>query len=185
MKNIFINFPISNEEYQKLADQFTDLCEYAAWQLIKKNSKNNHTDEQEDVSQELKLALVRAGSYYKRQVYIENCLKLVDKYCKNKMTRMVVDELKYLWKNKTRHGANRQKFGPKQEDMLEKLLDIIPEEERPRKDQELKIDTKFKTYCKAITWNAQKAIGRKITKEKSIRSGIVSISEYDYLGSKS
>jgi hypothetical protein len=46
------------------------------------------------------------------------------------------------------------------------------------------MDSKFATYCKAITWNAQKSLGKKITREKSIRTGMVSLSEYDYLGGK-
>ena len=70
MKSIFTQFPVTSEEYEKLDEKFGDLCEYAAWQLIKKNSRNNHTDEQTDISQELRIALIRAGSYYKRQVYI-------------------------------------------------------------------------------------------------------------------
>jgi hypothetical protein len=32
--------------------------------------------------------------------------------------------------------------------------------------------------------NAQKSLGKKITREKGIRTGMVSLSEYDYLGGK-
>ena len=45
------------------------------------------------------------------------------------------------------------------------------------------IDGKFTTYCKAITWNAQKSMGKKITREKGIRQAMVSLSEFDYLSS--
>ena len=42
------------------------------------------------------------------------------------------------------------------------------------------IDTKFSTYCKAIVWNGQKSLGKKITREKSVRNGVVSLSEFDH-----
>jgi hypothetical protein len=183
MKEIQNSFPITEEEYYMLDEQFGELCEYQAWQLIKKNTKNNHTDSQEDIAQEMRISLLRAGSYYKRQCYIEKCLELCSKYSKDKFTKSVIKELKNLWKNKTRHGANRQKFGLHQEKMLDKLVKCtVPIKDRPSKKSPLKIDSKFKTYCKAISWNAQKSIGKKITREKSIRTGLVSLSEFDYLG---
>lgn len=183
MNHILMSFPINTVEYNKLDEKFGDLCEYAAWQLFKKNSRNNHTDDQQDMSQELRWALIVAGSYYKRQVYIESCLKACEKHANDELTYGIVEELAELWLNKTRHGANKQKFGPHQEQILEKLVKkIVPKDERPSKDADLRIDSKFTTYCKAITWNKQKAMGKKITREKSIRSGQVSLSEYDYLG---
>jgi len=94
----------------------------------------------------------------------------------------LVGSLQDLWNNKTRHGANRQKFGPYQEKILYKLTrKIVPKKERPNKKATLKIDSKFTTYCKAITWNEQKSMGKKITREKVIRSSCVSLSEFDYL----
>ena len=66
--------------------------------------------------------------------------------------------------------------------MIEKF---VPKEEKPDKEAALKIDSKFATYCKAIVWNGQKSMGKKITREKSIRSGMVSLSEFDYLQTNS
>ena len=184
MNGIMHSFPVTEDEYAKLDEKFGNLCEYASWQLIKKNTRNNHTDEQADIAQELRISLIRAGAYYKRQVYIEACLECCWKYTKDKFVRRIVKELQNLWDNKTRHGANRQKFGPHQE----KLLDVItkrsaPRSMRPSKKAQLRMDSKFSTYCKAITWNTQKSMGKKITREKVIRSGQVSLSEYDYLAS--
>ena len=97
----------------------------------------------------------------------------------------IVQELESLWANRTRHGANRQKFGVFQEQLLQKIVrKIVPASERPDKKDNLKIDAKFSTYCKAIVWNGQKSMGKKITREKSIRSGQVSLSEFDYLQEK-
>jgi len=166
-----------------LNKKFGDLCEYAAWQLIKKNSRNNHTDEQQDIAQDLRISLIRAGSYYKRQTYIEQCLSLCEKYAKDRFIVYLVRELRELWKNKTRHGANRQKYGPFQERILERLVrKLVPKKERPNRYADLRMDSKFTTYCKAIVWNGQKSMGKKITREKTIRAGQVSISEFDYLG---
>lgn len=183
MQGICNNFPVTEQEFMVLDDKFGQLCNYAGWQLIKKNTKNNHTEDHEDIAQELRISLIRAGSYYKRQVYIESCLSLCKKYAKGKMLKKVVAQLDNLWNNKTRHGAGKQKFGPHQEFILEQMVQkIVPEKERPSKDAPLVFDNKFNTYCKAITWNAQKSMGKKITKDKGWRTGMVSLSEFDYLG---
>jgi hypothetical protein len=184
MKDICVNFPITNEEFQELSDSFTKLCYHAAHELQRKNSRNNYTDDFDDISQELHLSMIRAGSYFKRQVYIENCLELAKKYAsKDKFLSKIVANLDELWTNRTRHGANRQKFGPHQEAILERIIKkVVPKDARPNPQAPLKIDGKFARYCKAIVWNGQKNMGKKITKEKVIRAGQVSLSEYDYLG---
>lgn len=184
MKDICNNFPITSNEYIALDEKFGKLCYYAAHQLKKKNSKNNCVEDIEDINQELQLSIIRAGSYYKRQIYIESCLVLVKKHIdKNIKNKKLIKSLQNLWNNRTRHGANRQKFGPIEEKLLESLLKkYVPKKVRPSKTEELKIDSKFATYCKAIVWNGQKSMGKKITREKTIRSGLVSLSEYDYLG---
>lgn len=183
MKFIQDSFPVTEQEYQILDKKFGELCEYQAWQLIKKNTRNNHTDSQEDIAQDMRIALLRAASYYKRQCYIEKCFEVCKKYVKDPVIKSVLKQLSVLWDNKTRHGANKQKFGPHQEAMLNKLVKVsVPAKERPDKKAPLKMDSKFTTYCKAITWNAQKSLGKRITREKSIRTGMVSLSEFDYLG---
>jgi hypothetical protein len=153
--------------------------------LIRKNVKNNHTDDFDDINQELIIALLRAGSYYKRQTYIESCFKVADQYVKDRLLRKCLKVLKKLWSDRTRHGANRQKFGFIQERILERIVkSCVPRSLRPNKNSPLVIDDAFTVYCKSINWNTEKSLGRKITKEKSIRVGIVSLSDYDYLGSE-
>lgn len=181
MKLIVNNFPITNEEYKQLDKKFGQLCHFAAWELKKKNSNNNHTDDQEDISQDLKISLIRAGSYYKRQTYIEDIFEKLKDYLEDNFLKSILEELVDLWENRTRHGANRQKFGPFQEDILDKLLEMMPENERPNRFRSLLIDDKFENYAKRIIWNQQRAIGKKITREKSLRNGAVSLSEFDYL----
>lgn len=182
MQNIFDTFSVTNEEYKTLDEKFGKLTHYAAWQLIRKNSRNNYTDDEEDINQELIIAVLRAGAYYKRQTYIEKCLSLCEKYVKDEFLVLILDSLKDLWKNKTRHGAARQKFGHIQEKILDILIKkIVPNSERPSKKAPLKFDAKFTTYCKSIAWNQEKSLGKKITREKSIRQGMASISDYDYL----
>lgn len=183
MQSIVNEFPVTEPEFLELDEKFGQLCHYAAWQLKKKNSNNNHTDEQEDVAQDLRIALLRAGSYYKRQTYIETSFKVLEETLKDKFVKRILDELIDLWNNRTRHGANRQKFGEYQQEIMERLLvKYVSHDVRPQRTATLKMDTKFITYCKQIIWNQQKAIGKKITREKSLRNGLVSLSEFDYLG---
>ena len=186
MDYILRSFRVTDDEYNRLDGLFGDLAQYAAWQLIKKNVRNNHTNEQEDVVQELRWSLIKAGCYYKRQIYLEESFRVARIYAKkHSEIKSLVDELEDLWNNRTRHGANRQKFGICQERVLDQIITkYVPKLYRPKKDRPLQIDSKFKTYCKAITWNCQKSIGKKITREKVIRSGMVSLSEYDYLTGK-
>ena len=62
--SIATDFPISNEEYNILMKKFEKYCYYIAWQLKKNNSKNNSTDDLEDITQQLKIAAIKAASYY-------------------------------------------------------------------------------------------------------------------------
>lgn len=182
LKEICNNFPITDKEYRDLNKKFGKLCYYAAHQLKKKNSKNNVAEDIDDINQELQLSIIRAGSYYKRQIYIEKCIELCKKHIKDYFLKRIVINLEKLWSNRTKHGANRQKFGDYQELLLHNIVNqYIPKEETPNKNAYLRIDNKFCTYCKAIVWNGQKSMGKKITKEKNIRTGLCSLSEYDYL----
>ena len=182
MKDICSSFPITEKEYYDLNKKFGKLCYYAAHQLKKKNSRNNVAEDIDDINQELQLSIIRAGSYYKRQIYIEKSLKVAKIYAKDPFTIAVLNNLENLWNNRTKHGASRQKFGEYQELLLSNIIKKhTPEDQQPNKNDLLKIDCKFSTYCKAIVWNGQKSMGKKITKEKNIRTGLTSLSEYDYL----
>jgi hypothetical protein len=109
------------DEYQQLEKKFGQLCYYASWQLHRKNSANNHQYDLEDFKQELMFSVLRAGSYYKRQVYIDSCLSALKNTKMDKCGKDVVDQLSDLWDNRTRHGANKQKFGDYQETILKRL----------------------------------------------------------------
>lgn len=185
LETILNSFPITNEEYEKLDTKFGNLAYYAVWDLKKKNSQNSMINDPEDDVQELRIALIRAGSYYKRQTYIESCMNCATEFIKDPVIMAILQQLKKLWFNRRRHGANRQKFGEFQEQILEQLVKKhVPPEFRPNKDLPLKMDAKFTIYCKQIIWNAQKSLGKQITREKPIRSSMVSLSEFDYLGSE-
>jgi len=182
MLDICTNYQIGDEEYRELESKFGRLTWHAAHELKKKNTRNNYMDDAEDIRQELQMSMLRAGSYYKRQIYIESSFLAVKKFITDKFIFALVTELEKLWNNRTRHGANRQKFGPHQERLLQTiLLKVVPENSRPDVHAPLKIDSKFITYCKAIVWNGQKSMGKKITREKVLRTGLVSLSEFDYL----
>lgn len=181
-KDICKEWRITDNEYQKLDESWGKLAEHQSWDLFHRNTRNNHTDEQTDIAQEIRIALMKAGSYYKRQVYIEKCLELCQKHIKDIFTSLIVNNLLDLWNKKTKHGGKRQKFGSNQEYILFKLVrKLVPKKERPNRNAELQIDLRFNAYCKSITWNRAKAMGKKITKERVIRGNCVSISEYDFL----
>jgi hypothetical protein len=186
LETIVNKFPITEVEYKILEEKFGSLCYYAAWQLKKKNSQNYFSNDPlgEDDVQELRIALLRAGSYYKRQTYIESCFKQLEKNVKDSFNKKILKNLQKLWDDRRRHGANRQKFGEHQEHLLDRLVfKYIPKKDRPNKYNHVIIDSKFATYAKQIIWNATKQIGKKITREKSITTGLVSLSEFDYLSS--
>ena len=56
-------FHVTENEWLMLREKFEALCQFQAWQLLRKNTKNNHTNEFEDVVQELEMHLLIAGSY--------------------------------------------------------------------------------------------------------------------------
>ena len=179
MKTICNQFPITEEEYKKLDKEFIKLAWKAAHDLKRKNTRNNFLDDPEDIKQELVISMMRAGSYTKRQKYIEKCFVVVKKYVQDSFLKNIVFQLEELWKDRTKHGANRQKFGNFQEDLLQKIVkNCVPKKDWPNKKAPLEFDQKFSNYCKSIMWNGQKSMGKKITKEKSIRSGQVSLSEF-------
>ncbi len=182
-KTILESFPISNEEYKELVKKYQSLCYYAAWQLNRKNTRNNHQNDIDDFEQEMMFAVIKAGSYFKRQVFIEKSLEICKQFAKDRFFIYLLSELQDLWNNRTRHGANRQKFGWHQEKLLQLIVRAtVPKSLRPSHCQCLEINSKFGTYCKQIIWNQQRAMGKKITKEKPLRAQMTSLSEFQYLG---
>lgn len=166
MKTILESFKITEEEYEKLYKKFYRLCWRAAWDLSQKNTKNNHQNDVEDFQQELLISVIRAGSYYKRQVYIEEALEVCRKHVEDPFISHILDSLQDLWNNRTRHGANRQKYGNFQEKILKQIMiSTVPKYERPSRKRSLEIDQKFAIYCKQIIWNSQRSMGKKITKK--------------------
>jgi len=179
---IFDNFHVTTTEYEELVKSYGRLCKKANWELKRKNSNNNYIEDFEDIDQDLQIKLLTAGAYHKRQTYIESCLDAAKRYANDKFMKIVLNELTTLWDNRKRHGANKQKFGEYQEIILERIVQkLVPKNKRPNKCADLQFNSKFDVYCKSIIWNGQKTMGKKITKEKSIRGGLVSLSDYDYL----
>jgi hypothetical protein len=181
VNSIFDTFRLSNAEYEELDNKFKRLCYKIFSELKRKNSRNNYTEDLDDVMQDLRISLVRAGCYYKRQTYLVDCMAACRNHIENRFLLSVLDELEALWDNRTHHGANRQKFGGHQEKVLESLVKTLQPKDRPDKNRDLQVDGKFATYCKSIAWNCQKNIGKKITRERAIRGGLVSLSQHDFL----
>ena len=178
---ILNNFPITEIEYKKLDKEFGDLAHFAAWQLYRNNKRNNQINSVEDIAQDLRFAVIKAGSYMKRQRYIESCLQQLREYVPLDIIKKI-DHLDNLWHNRTRHGANKQKFGAPEENELDELVkNYVPEPKRISKKIELELTPKIVIYCKSVIWNCQKNLGRRISKGKDIYNHMVSLSENDHL----
>lgn len=176
---ILRNYPVSNEEYAELETSFDKLCMFAAHQLLNGNLKNNHTDELDDVIQSLRWAVVNAACYYKRQQYLEDCFKVYKEHITNKKALKTLSMLEDLWRNRTK---KRQRFTEQNEMELDQLLnEYVKKEFRPNKNAPLVIDNRFKIYAKSCMWNFVRSIGKGITKMKSLRSKMVSLSQYDHV----
>lgn len=177
-------FKVTDKEWLMLEKSFGKLCVFQTNDFLSRNTKTNHTDDYEDVLQEAKQAVLIAALYHKRQTYIKKCIDVLCEYEMDKNDSTIFEKLKNDWENKTKHGAKRQRFGIKQEISLDNLVQkYVPNDKKPDPKSELEVDFKFAKYCKQISWNRLKTMGKKITKERSIRSGSVSINEFDYVAS--
>lgn len=174
-------FPISETEYKLLSQEFGGLAVFGAKKFIEKNSKNCYND-RDDIIQNIFCDLIKASSYSKRQIYINKCFLACNRYIKDKFMRKILKTLEMLWGNRTKHGANRQVFGKCQEDILEKLVQTyVPDKKKPDKKAPLIIDESFAKYAKSALWNNLRGSGRKITRDKSINKGMVSLSDFNYM----
>jgi hypothetical protein len=182
--DIFKRFEITTEDYKLLEKKFDSLCKFVAWRLKQSNARNNCTDDLDDFIQEMRLAVLYAGAYYKRQTYIEECLILLKKHLDDNFLKLILEELVSRWRSRSKSGDERKRFDVYHEEILENLVkENIPDKIRPSRQRPLIIDQRFPIYCKNIIWNKKKAVGRKITKERAIRGAMVSLGQYEYIGS--
>lgn len=177
-------FSLSNDEWMQLHKQFHKLSCFQARSLVDRNNMGSHTDDYEDIEQEMRQHVVIAAMYHKRQCFIDDSFKVLKGYVKNKKDTREFLQLEMLWVKKRTEDGVKQKFGREQEARLQKMIDeLVPEGERPDPSNPLRFTEQFITYCKQITWNRIRTLGRNISKQKPIRSGLVSISSYNYLAS--
>ncbi len=170
------DFALTDAEYAALEPDFEDLLHFAAWRHLRANQRNNHTDEEADLAQCLRLALITAGAYYKRQCLIEGSFVELTVRIDDR-GREEFDDLKDRWANRRRHGNGRARFGDDQERQLDDLLRrYVPPSGRPDKAASLVADRRFTTYAKSVVWNTLKQHGIKTTREKPIRFGMASLS---------
>jgi hypothetical protein len=184
-------FPITSEEFLRLEKQFDNLLHFASWKLLRGNEGGLHTEQEEDIYQELRIAMLKAASYYKRQTWVEACFKVLQEnvlanhgeICgKTPLIRgrfqLEVERLSDRWSGRAHHKRGAS-FGEHEEQELKRLIERMPE--RPDCDTPLVIDAQFRTYAKSIIWNHEKQMGKRIGKEKPLRAGCVSLSENQHL----
>jgi len=180
-KSLYIQkrYPISNEEFDILQTKYGKLCWFAATKLAASNKKCD--DDLQDYHAEISISMYRAGSYYKRQTFIENAFEYLNR-CKIYIATEDMNDLINLqscWNKK----AN---FYEQHEDKLLALVNKYGknpniEMQTPDPTTKLVFDDKFSVYCKSILWNASKNIGQNISKENHNRVKEVSLDEWGFL----
>lgn len=175
-QDICSRWQVTDKEYEILEEQFGRYCHDVAWKLLYKNAKNNHTDDEADIYQEMRIKLFIAAAYQKRQQYIEKSLEICKKYVSNDGVKEV-EKLENMWHKKQVDGK-RVRFGVEQEELLAKLVgEYVPDNLQPKKDAPLAINDRFPAYCKSILQNRSRFLGKKITKERPVRVNQVSLSD--------
>jgi hypothetical protein len=160
-------FPLTTAEYEQLEDELGDLLHFIAWKFLRCNQQANHTEEEADVCQELRIALMIGAAYFKRQTWVEACFDVLPE-------SPDVKRLKQGWDNR-----KKKHFGEKHEEELADLVGrLVPASERPSKRASLAVDGAFKGYAKSIVYNRLKQLGKRLVREKPLRVGCLSLS-YD------
>jgi hypothetical protein len=173
-KSLYIQkrFPITEDEFNKLEEKYGKLCWFAANKLAA--SQHRSPEDLDDFHSEIQIGMCRAGSYFKRQTFIENAFQFLRSQELSKSDKKEFDDIENLWNTK------KSRFGIKEEDNLRSILDNYNEKDFDYSIP-LDFDEKFKVYCKAIIWNTYKALGQQMSKENSVRSSEISLDEWPFL----
>lgn len=178
-------FKLTDDEWQQIHKNFWKLCRHQAKSLLNMNTKGSHTDDQDDIEQEMYQSMIIAAMYHKRQCFIDSCFNALANNVKDKGLLEIISKLESLWRPEASdelQATPRRRFGEHQEKTLYRLVNsCLPSALRPSPNTPFKFNEKFERYCKANTWNRIKTLGRKITKERTLRSGMASLSSFNYL----
>jgi hypothetical protein len=175
-KSLFIQkrYPISDQEYGELDKKYGKLCWFAASKLAGKQHRT--PEDLDDFHAEIQIGMCRAGSYYKRQTFIEKAFDYLDQHKLSKDDKSKINDLKEIWFTK------KSAFTEDKEDILRAILDSKQKETKEIDGNvSLEFDEKFKIYCKAIIWNTAKALGQQISKENSARASEMSLDECPFI----
>jgi len=182
------HYNITQKEYEELDKQFGKLCHYAAWQIVRFNfPKIKYEQEFPNVDQEIVISVIRAASYYKRQIFLNKAFEFLNSIQLTRQERVKVTALQILWDGRKEKG-NKNKFDKNEEEALVEVIKTNQNkasekgEAAPTQSAPLQLNKEFTIYCKSIIWNTYKSIGKGITKSRKDRKHEVSLSEYDFLG---
>lgn len=178
-KSLYIQkkYPVTNEEFEVLEKKYGKLCWFAASNLTYSNRKSE--EDLQDFHSEILIGMFRAGSYYKRQTFIENVFEYLDK-CKIYMEPIDISSLQTLkntWKRKADFNETHEVII---REILKKYEDAI-NEDAPKDNLTLQFDEKFEIYCKSIIWNTKKSLGQSISKENKYKCKEISLDEWEFL----
>lgn len=160
-------FNVTEDEYAELDEAFGRLCHKAAWDAVRKYPAYDVYD----VSQEIFIAMIRSGSQYKRKAYFSRAEQYLESLGLGDLP-MVKTCLKRF---------NNHVLTPEEEHAFLLLMDCLPETgEKPSSKDPLILDKNASSYIKTCLWNQQRCWLKSTGKERSLRKGEVSLSEYDH-----
>ena len=169
--NTTSSFCITSTEYIQIKDKIGDLPWTIGWQFLRQSPPNAHTEEIEDLSQDVWLSICGAVHCIKRQKYVKEAFKLIEKFNPNNKEKQRLED---RWNH--RAGTGKKSFHIEEELELRNLVNqTIPKEIRPDPYLELKINDKILPYLKSAMYNKSKRkIGTNI-KERPLRKSSISI----------
>ena len=196
-KSLYIQkrYPVTDAEFEVLDEKYGKLCWFAASKLASANRKSE--EDLQDFHSEILIGMFRAGSYYKRQTFIESTFKYLDKSRVFMSSEDLADLnlLQKMWYQRKAYFTEihevliREVLG-KYTDALEEKTpsDKEPLEFNPANQKtyvnangETKKVNPFEVYCKAIIWNTKKSLGQAISKENEHKCKEVSLDEWNFL----
>ena len=174
-KSVYIQkrYPVTDEEFDYLVQKYGKLCWFAATKLG--NQKHRLPEDLSDFHSEIQLGMCRAGSYFKRQTFLEKCFTHLEQSDLSSEDKSILEEIQKIWNTK------KALFGEKEEDRLLELFNKYRDNVDFSDHDRLIFNEKFEVYCKSIIWNTTKTLGEHISRENSLRASEISLDEYPFI----
>jgi hypothetical protein len=155
-------FSVTEEEFDSLTEALGRLCHKAAWEVI----KSYRNEEQENIAQELSIALIRSAAQYKRKNYFARAFQWLEE--KGHIDSPFVACWKDLF--------DTHKMTHEEEEEFISFMDQIAGPAAPRVDEPLSMDEGGLRYIKTCVWNQQKFTLKNLGKQRMRSKGNIVLS---------